>query len=41
MKKVVILITGQKKRLELLSKIKYLIKPLKVEYNVIVVLISI
>lgn len=38
MKKVVILITGQKKRLELLSKIKYLIKPLKVEYNVIVVL---
>ena len=38
MTKLVILITGQEKRLELLSKIKYIINPLKVKYNVIVVL---
>lgn len=38
MKKVVILITGQEKRLELSSKIRYIVNPLKENYNVIVVL---
>lgn len=38
MKKCVVLITGQKTRLELSSKIKYLIKPLSKKYNVTVVL---
>lgn len=36
--RIVILITGQKKRLELLSKIKYIINPLSEKYNVTVVL---
>jgi hypothetical protein len=37
-KKIVILITGQKKRLELLSKKKYIISPLSEKYDVTVVL---
>jgi len=36
--KIVILITGQKKRLELLSKIKYMIGPLHEKFNVFVLL---
>ena len=36
--KIVILITGQKKRLELLSKIKYIIRPLHENFNVSVLL---
>jgi len=37
-KKIVVLITGQKKRLELLSKKKYIIDPLSEKYDVTVVL---
>lgn len=37
-KKIVILITGQKKRLELSSKIKNIIIPLSTKYNIVVVL---
>ena len=36
--KIVILITGQKKRLELLSKMKYIIRPLHEKFNVSVLL---
>lgn len=36
--KAVILITGQKKRLELLSKIKYIIAPMSKKYDIVVVL---
>ena len=36
--KIVILVTGQKKRLELLSKIKYIIAPLHEKFNVFVLL---
>ena len=35
---IVILITGQKKRLELLSKIEYIIAPLHESFNVFVLL---